>query len=253
VHGVHTITVPYHLDEWLPDLDLPFDAAQTVTATLPGGDEWDRLAALYQAVAGPVSDAVSGGDVPLVLSGDCTTALGTMAGLHAAGTQPAVVWFDAHGDVQTVETTTSGYLAGMSLRLLTEYRPELIATRLGLTPVPEQRILLVDARDLDPPEASYLAGAQIRRAQVAGLTAADLSAGPLYVHVDLDVIAPAELPGLRFPAPGGPSVDQVAAALRLIVDTGRVAAVGLACSWYPGHAAAARVRPPLAAALGLAS
>lgn len=248
---MRTITVPYHLDEWLPDLDLPFDAAQTVTATLPAGDEWDRLAALYQAVAGPVSSAVTGGEVPLVLSGDCITALGTMAGLQAAGTQPAVVWFDAHGDVQTVETTTSGYLAGMSLRLLTEYRPELIATRLGLTAVPEHDILLVDARDLDPPEADYLASAPIRRSGVPGLTAGVLPDGPLYLHVDLDVVDPADLPGLRYPVTPGPSLGQVASALRLVLDTGRVAAVGLACSWYPGHAAAERLRPALTAALGL--
>jgi arginase len=250
VLNVRTITVPYHLDEWLPGLDLPLDGAETVTATLPSGDVWDRLAALYQAVAGPVRSAVMGGDVPLVLSGDCTTALGTVAGLQAAATQPAVVWFDAHGDVQTLETTTSGYLGGLPLRLLAGYRPELIATRLGLTAVPEQRILLTGARDLDPPEVSYLASAQIHRAEVAGLTAADLPAGPLYLHVDLDVIDAAALPGLRYPAPGGPSVDQVAHAVRLIMDTSRVAAVGLACTWHPGHAAAARLRPVLGAAFG---
>ncbi len=252
VLNVRIITVPYHLDEWLPALDLPLDGAQTITVTLPSGDVWDRLAALYQAVAGPVGSAVTGGDVPLVLSGDCTTALGTVAGLQAAATQPAVVWFDAHGDVQTLETTTSGYLGGLPLRLLAGYRPELIATRLGLTAVPEQRILLTGARDLDPPEATYLASSRIHRAEVTGLTAADLPAGPLYLHVDLDVIDAAQLPGLRYPAPGGPSMDQVAHAVRLIMDTGRVAAVGLACTWHPGHAAAARVQQPLAAALGLA-
>jgi arginase len=249
---VRTITVPYHLDERLADLDLPLDGSQTVTAQLPSGGAWDRLAVLYQAVAAAVAGVARGGAVPLVLSGDCTTALGTVAGLQAVGSQPAVVWFDAHGDVQTLETTTSGYLGGLPLRLLAGYRPELIATRLGLTGVPERRILLVDARDLDPPEVSYLAGAQIHRAEVAALTVPDLPAGPLYLHVDLDVIDAAQLPGLRYPAPGGPSVDQVAGAVRLIVGTGRVAAVGLACTWHPGHAAAARLRQPLASALGLA-
>jgi arginase family enzyme len=59
-------------------------------------------------------------------------------------------WFDAHGDVQTLETTASGYLGGLPLRLLVGYRPELIATGLGLRPVPEHQVLLVGARDLDP-------------------------------------------------------------------------------------------------------
>jgi arginase len=185
----------------------------------------------------------------VVVSGDCITALGTVAGLQQAGADPGIVWFDAHGDVQTLETTTSGYLAGMSLRLLTGYRPGLIAARLGLRPVPEQRVVLAGARDLDPPEVTYLAAARIRRTDVAGLRAADLPDGPLYVHVDLDVVDPAGLPGLRYPAPGGPGPAQVADALRLLLGTGRVAAVGLACSWYPGHGAAARIGPDLRAAL----
>ena len=176
-----------------------------------------------------------------MLSGDCNTSAGVMAGLQRAGVDPAIVWFDAHGDVQTLETTTSGYLGGLALRLLIGYRPELIAARLGLRPVPEQRIVLAGARDLDPPEVTYLAGAAIRRREVAALTAADLPAGPLYVHVDMDVIDGAGLPGLRYPAPGGPDAAQLAATLRMLLATGQVAALGLSCSWYPGHAAARHV------------
>jgi arginase len=96
---------------------------------------------------------------------------------------------------------------------------------------------------------TYLAGAAIRRHDVAGLTAADLPAGPLYVHVDLDVIDAAALPGLRFPVPGGPDAAQLAATLRMLLATGQVAALGLACSWHPGHAAARHVAAELAAAL----
>src|SRR5207248_10008289 len=119
---------------------------------------------------------------------DCTTALGTVAGLQRAGIDPAVVWLDAHGDVQTLETTTSGYLGGLALRLLLGYRPELIASRLGLRPVPEQNVVLAGARDLDPPEVAYLETSGIRRAEVTGLDPAIAADGPLYLHIDLDVI-----------------------------------------------------------------
>jgi arginase len=181
----------------------------------------------------------------VVFSGDCTTSFGVVAGLQRAGTDPAIVWFDAHGDVQTLETTTSGYLGGMPLRILAGYRPELIADRLRLRPVPESRILLVDARDLDPPEITYLEQSAIQRCQVADVAAGSLPDGPIYLHVDLDVIDPADLPGLLYPAPGGPRLPEVAAALHRIVGTGQVAAIGLACTWHPGRRAADPLRAPV--------
>jgi arginase len=243
------ILVPYHLDEYLPDLDVPLPPDTVITADLPAGDVWDRLSALYAGLAGAVAAEAGRGGRPVVMSGDCTTALGTMSGLQRAGVQAGIVWFDAHGDVQTLETTTSGYLGGLPLRLLMGYRPELIAARLGLRAVPEHQVALVDARDLDPPEVSYLAGAQIRRSEVGELDAAGLPGGPLYVHLDLDVIDSGQLPGLRFPAPGGPSPAQVTGALSALLGTGRVAAIGVACTWYPGHSAADRIRQHLGAAL----
>ena len=243
------ILVPYHLDEYLPDLDVPLPPDTVITADLPAGDVWDRLSALYAGLVGAVAAEAGRGGRPVVMSGDCMMALGTMSGLQRAGVQAGIVWFDAHGDVQTLETTTSGYLGGLPLRLLMGYRPELIAARLGLRAVPEHQVALVDARDLDPPEVSYLAGAQIRRSEVGELDAAGLPGGPLYVHLDLDVIDSGQLPGLRFPAPGGPSPAQVTGALSALLGTGRVAAIGVACTWYPGHSAADRIRQHLGAAL----
>jgi arginase len=210
LRAVRVIGVPYHIDDYLPGLDLPLAPEQVVTVDLPQAEVWARLATLYSAVASAVADATGSGARPVVVSGDCTTSLGTVTGLQRAGLDPGIVWLDAHGDVQTLETTASGYLGGLPLRLLAGYRPELISARLGLRPVPEQRIMLVGARDLDPPEVAYLAQAPIRRAGVTDLGAAELPAGPLYAHVDLDVIDPAEVPGLRYPAPGGPGPAEVA-------------------------------------------
>src|SRR5262245_38214791 len=100
--------VPYHLDEpfesfAVPQLDL---AERTIRHGLPDGKTWERLAALYDKVAG----AVEGADRPIVVSGDCTTSLGILTGVQRKGLDPAIVWFDAHGDFNTDETTVSGYL-----------------------------------------------------------------------------------------------------------------------------------------------
>jgi arginase len=242
VGGVKPILVPYHLDEPRPGLAVPFAADLTVTTAFPDGNTWHRMAHLYDAVADAVAGAVTHGERPIVASGDCTTSLGVVAGLQRAGIDPAIVWFDAHGDLQTIETTASGYLGGMPLRILVGYRPELIARPLRLEPIAEERVVLVDARDLDPPEKEYLDRSAIRRSSVAGLSEDVLPSGPLYIHLDCDVVDPADLPGLLYPAPGGPSIGAVAEAVRLVVGTGRVAALGLACTWRDGHNAAERVR-----------
>jgi arginase len=123
-------------------------------------------------------------------------------------------------------------VGGMPLRILVGYRPEPFPV--GLRAIPESRVVLVDARDLDPPEAEYLAVAEIRRTDVDGLTADLLPPGPLVLHLDLDVVDPDELPGLRFPAPGGPAAGGVLAAARRVLQTGRVAALSIGCTWQPG-------------------
>ncbi len=113
---------------------------------------------------------------------------------------------------------------------------------LGLRPVPESNCLLVGARDIDPAERDYLRDSEVRQMAVPDLTVNDLPPGPLLVHIDLDVIDGAELPGLRFPVPGGPSSGQTLRALSLILSTGRVVALEIACPWHdpagPDHTAA---------------
>jgi arginase len=247
---MRVIRGPYHVDDYLPGLDLPLAAGDVITAELSGGDVWERLGGLYSRVAGAVTGVAGEGSRPVVVSGDCTTSLGTVAGLQRAGLDVGIVWLDAHGDVQTLETTASGYLGGLPLRLLVGYRPELIATRLGVRPVAERQVMLAGARDLDPPEVTYLAQSQIGRCEVADLGTGELPDGLLYLHIDLDVIDPRELPGLRYPAPGGPGQPEVATAISNVLGTGRVAAVGIGCTWHPGHGNAGLISPWLTAALG---
>jgi arginase len=230
---VPTLLVPFHLDEHRPGLaaDLPSAPPVTVAPALPDGGPWERYGALHEAVADAVAGALAGAPGVDVLSGDCLVALGVVAGVQRAGADPAVVWLDAHGDLQTAETTASGYAGGMSLRILAGYRPPGFAGPAGLRPIAEERLVLVGARDLDPPEEEYLASAAVRRLAVPALDAAAVPPGPLVLHVDLDVVDPADLPGLTFATPGGPPAAAVLAAVRRVLATGRVVALSLACTW----------------------
>src|SRR5687767_2965165 len=94
---------------------------------------------LARAIAGRVQHAVAQAQLPIVLAGNCNSALGTVAGLDATNT--AILWFDAHGDLNTPETSTSGFLDGMSLATLTGrcWKP-LADTIPGFTRSEERRV-----------------------------------------------------------------------------------------------------------------
>jgi arginase len=240
--GVTRIAVPYFLTRHQPDVDLLVRLDSEVRVELADEQGWAPLLPLYESVADAVSEVVATGGRPTVMCGDCTVALGVVAGLQRAGRDPGIVWFDAHGDVQTMETTTSGFLGGMPLRVLVGYRPELIAAPLRLRAIAEQDVVLVDARDLDPPEREYLSGSPMRRMALADLSPGALPPGPLFVHVDLDIVDPGELPDVRYPAPGGPSLADVLDAVTMLVRTGAVVGLCIACTWSPGTVIADYVR-----------
>jgi arginase len=247
------ITTPWHLDEHIADFPVPVGAAAAIGPPLPDGAVPGRVTVLHRAVA----DAVAGAARPLLLSGDCLAGLAMAAGLQRRHREFAVVWLDAHGDFNTPAITVSGYLAGMSLALLTGRAPELFADPLGLRPVPEHNIVLADARDLDPAERDALAASQVRhipatasafRAALAGLRGL-----PVYLHVDVDIMDSTEVSGLRFPSGPGPTLSDIEKCLTAITASADLVAACLACAWLPGQVS----RPPareatarLAGALG---
>jgi arginase len=194
----------------------------------PAGAMLERL---YDGVGARVAASA---EPVVVASGDCTTSLAIVAGLQRRGIAPGVIWLDAHGDFNTPLTTRSGYLGGMALALLTGRAGASFAWAIGLHAIVEDACVLAGARDLDPAERDALERSAVRRIpDVADLATAALPAPPWYVHLDVDVIDPRELPPLRFPAPGGPSIEAVAAALRALARRGTIAAVGLACTFTP--------------------
>ncbi len=231
--GWDLIVTPWHLDEHIPAFPMPAGVTETICPALPAGPAPGRMTLLYQAVA----DAVARAARPLLLSGDCPTALGAVAGLQRRYRNVAVVWLDAHGDFNTPAITISGYLGGMPLAMLTGRAPELFCDALRLRPVTDTNVVLADARDLDPAERDALTASQVRRvsADPAAITAAlgGLGRTPVYLHLDVDVIDSAQLPGLRFPSGPGPSVTQIEQCLAAVCATGDVKAACIACAWLP--------------------
>jgi arginase len=194
--------------------------AETVVVE-SSGESWNEIAAsmdVVRALAGTVREVVARGDFPLVLAGVCSSSLGTVAGLD---TPPGlgVVWFDAHGDFNTPETTPTGFFDGMPLAMLTGSGWEALRAGVdGLRPVDEASVVLVGARDLDAAEERRLERSGIRfvRPGEPVEPALEALAGrvrDVYVHVDLDVLDPSEGQANRYRAEGGPTADAVASAV----------------------------------------
>jgi arginase len=189
---------------------------------------------LQRRLAVAVRGAVAAGELPVVLAGNCNTAVGTVAGLGAGAAE--VVWLDAHGDFNTPETSIGGFLDGMSISMLVgQCWRQLTAGVPGFEPRPESAVYLVGARDLDPLEAERLTASAVRlfppAEAVAGLRAALEAGGDrtrgVYLHLDLDVLDPAEAVINCFAAAGGLGRSEVEEIVRLIGERRRIAAIAV--------------------------
>ena len=244
---------PWHLAEQIPRFPVP--AGALVLADPPdfAAGELDGLTSRYQKVR----DAVAQADRPLLLAGDCLTALGLVAGLQRRARDLSVIWLDAHGDFNTPAISTSGYLAGMSLAMLTGRAPEPLCAPLGLRPVADDRAVLIDARDLDPAERDALEASRVRRLaadpQAVRRALTELRPRDVYLHVDVDIIDGGDLPGLRWGTSPGPSFSVVEECLAQIVVAAPPIATCIACPWTPdriGDESARRAIARLAAIIG---
>lgn len=160
--------------------------------------------------------------------GDCGVELEPVAaarGRHGDGL--VVVWFDAHGDLNTPASSPSGAFHGMVLRALTgDGLPELVPSE----PLDPRRVVLAGVRDLDPAESSFIAESGMHHLpDPASLveTVAALSPSAVYVHIDLDVLDPTTFSSVGTPAPGGLHPDQLLSLVKGLSDRFEITGLGI--------------------------
>jgi arginase len=199
----------------------------------------DQIVAASNEVARHVQQCVERGILPIVLGGDNSISLGSIAGAARARGPIGVVWFDAHGDFNTPETTPSGNIHGMILAALAGYGdPRLIGVGGPGRKVDPQRIAIVGARDLDPGEKELLreAGVHVRtiadidRRGMSEVTAEALrlageGTNGIHVMFDMDVVDPSEAPGVGTPVHGGITYREAHLAMEMVAESGKL--VGL--------------------------
>jgi len=189
---------------------------------------------LMRMLAGAVREARDTGRFPIVLAGNCNTAVGTLAGL---GTDSiGVAWFDAHADFNTPETTTSGFLDGTAVAIITgRCWTQLAATVPGFSPIADDRICLIGTRDIDSLESelldestvSVVATRQLRDSLSRRLQFLSEQVERIYVHLDLDVLDASVAAANTFAVTGGLTLDDARYALSSIADKLEIGAITL--------------------------
>lgn len=237
-HRVHTKVAELAADAWHSEIQTGFE--------------------LMRMLSAGVREAREAGRLPIVLAGNCNTAVGTLAGL---GTEVGVAWFDAHGDFNTPETTTSGFLDGTAVAIITGRCWKQLAVSVpGFQPIADERVCLIGTRDVDPLEGKLIGESnvdviepgKIRSELPRTLNAIGQHVESMYVHLDLDVLDPEVADANKLSVRGGLTIEDVEFALSLIARDFRIA--GVTVSAYDpdvdidGAAAAAAIRLICAAA-----
>lgn len=179
--------------------------------------------------------AEAGWDGLLVTAGgDCGVELEPVAAARRRfGERLVVVWFDAHGDLNTPDSSPSGAFHGMVLRALTGEGPDGLVAGEPLDP---GQVVLAGVRDLDPAEEAFIEAQGVRRVRVAdaeALVEAVAAAGgtdepkAVYVHVDLDVLDPSVFGSVGSPAPGGFWPDELLSLVGAVAERFEVVGLGI--------------------------
>jgi arginase len=208
---------------------------------------------LHGLVSGQVRRALTEDEFPLVLSGNCNTAaVGTLSG--AGPGDLGVVWFDAHGEFNTPETTTTGFIDGMGLAIVVGHCWKAMARGVpGYFALPEENVVMAGVREVDPAERGRLDASRVTvidadriqeqgwRTFAAALDDLKTRVGRVYVHVDLDVLDARKVgKANEFALEGGPDAEELAAALGMVRERFKVVAAGIA-SYDPTFDADGRI------------
>ncbi|NJN16634.1 MAG: arginase [Oscillochloris sp.] len=223
-------------------------------------DEPRNLGLIGAEIAQQVAAGRAAGRAVLVSGGDCSHAVGVLAGLqqaHGPTTRIGLVWFDAHGDFNTPSTTLSGMLGGMPVAVCAGLAHPRWRELAGVqAPLPTDRILFVDVRNLDQAEeqliratdATIAAAAPDRPGVDLATAVADLAdrCDLLYFHIDSDILDLRFVPNHGTGEPDGPNLAEVTAAIETVCASGKVAALALVSVYGAGPGAETSVASGIA-------
>lgn len=182
-----------------------------------------------------VAASAANGRFPLAIGGDHSLAVGTIAG-SARHRRIGVIWFDAHGDLNTIQTTPSGNVHGMSLAAALGYGHPSLARLGGRQPkIRPDHVALIGTRSLDPGEEDlirrlgirYFSARDVNRLGIGEVvrSALDLISNGtdgIHLSLDMDGLDPSDAPGVGTPVSGGIRLQDAKQAMALLYESGKV-------------------------------
>ena len=206
----------------------------------------DEVVCVANELAKRVEGVMRSGSTPIILGGDHSISLGSASGVANAVQSPGIIWFDAHTDFNTSETSPSGNIHGMILGALCGYgNPEvgdaaLVNVAGGGPHIDPRRVVIVGARDIDPGERTLLKASGVHIFTMAdidrlgmdhvtrkAITLASEGAPGIHVSFDLDGVDPNDAPGVGTPVPGGMTWREAHLAMELVADSGKLLSLDL--------------------------
>src|SRR5262245_43258526 len=202
-----------------------------------------EIAAAAGELAGMVETALMEGSIPVVLGGDHSVAIGSVSGLASVyrkqGKKVGIIWFDAHTDINTPDTTPSGNIHGMPLAVLLGRGVHELTHIAGFAPkvLPEHTVV-VGARSVDPGERDLIKSLGLRvftMSEIDSRGMADVieeaidiasrNTAGFHVTMDMDFLDPSYAPGVGTPERGGATYRESHLAMEKAADSGRVLSV----------------------------
>lgn len=201
----------------------------------------DQIVSCARELAHAVEECIRRGSLPVTLGGDHSIALGSISGAANALGELGVIWFDAHADFNTYDTTPSGNIHGMILAALAGYGDPRLVNAAGPGPhVDPRHIVIVGARDLDHGERELLRQAGVHVRTIADVDRRGMDAiteeaialateggRRLHVSFDMDVVDPSQAPGVGTPVAGGVTYREAHLAMELVAASETLASLDL--------------------------
>jgi arginase len=241
---IHAAGLERLIAEWGGELIRPIQDVRLTPEQERQYGEWNRMALANANFADVVREGLQDDLITVGLEANCNDLLGMLSGLKYDSDgntrRVGLVFYDSHGDFNVPETTLSGMLGGMPVAIAAGHALHNLRQTTGLSePLPMSDIMWGGVRDLDPLEADRFREYEVRQVSVQDIR--EISANfrkqfaaladevdVVYVHVDMDVLEPDEVPGHGLTVPDGPSSKALAAAIGVMFENPKTVALGIA-------------------------